>query len=355
MSGHIFINGRFLSQPLTGVQRYSHELLRALDELDPNVELTCLAPPEDFPRPNWKNIELKVIGKNRGNVWEQFDLPLWLKGRFLFSPSNIGPAFYRNQAVTFHDASVFAVPQAYSRMFKAKYRFVFHQLVKSARCILTDSVFSQRELAKYLDYDLSRFNVVPLGGDHLQNIQTDDHILESYGLRGQSYILMVASQSPHKNTPRLLEAIVRLRGETRFALAGGSFKNVFQNSETSQLPSNVIQLGYINDAELKSLYEHALGFIFPSYYEGFGLPILEAMNCNCPVLSSLSASLPEVGGDAVVYFDPFNVDDIKNKIENFISDLSLQDELRQRGKIHAKQFAWSKTAQRTLDLLSPYF
>jgi len=354
MSGHIFINGRFLSQPLTGVQRYSHELLRALDVLNPNMEIICLAPPEDFPRPNWKNIELKVIGKNRGNAWEQFDLPLWLKGRFLFSPSNIGPAFYKKQAVTFHDASVFAVPQAYSRMFKAKYKFVFHQLARRARCILTDSVFSQKELAKYLHYDLSRFNVVTLGGDHLQDIQTDDRILKAHGLHNRPYILMVASQSPHKNTARLLEAIVRLRGETKFALAGGSFKNVFQNTGMSQLPSNVIQLDYINDAELKSLYEHALGFIFPSYYEGFGLPILEAMNCNCPVLSSKSASLPEVGGDAAVYFDPFNVDDITDKIENFISNQSFQYELRQRGKIHAKQFTWNRTAQRTLDLLSPY-
>ncbi len=352
MSRRIFINGRFLTQPLTGVQRYAHELLNAFDVLNPDMELICLAPPEEFTRPAWKNIELRIIGRNRGNLWEQVDLPLWLKGEFLFSPCNIGPAFYRNQSVTFHDASVFAVPQAYSRTFKAKYKFVFQQLVRRARSIFTDSKFSQQELTRYLHCDASRFEVIPLGGDHLQHLQADESVLQTYKLHDQPYILMVASQSPHKNMPRLLEAIVGLEGETKFALAGGSFKSVFQNIESQSLPSNVIQLGYINDAKLKALYEHALGFILPSYYEGFGLPILEAMNFGCPVISSRAASLPEVGGEAALYFDPFNVADIKEKIEAFISSPPLQEKLRQSGKIHAAQFTWIKTAKRTLELLA---
>ena len=352
MSGQIYINGRFLTQPLTGVQRYARELLRAMDELNPDLQLTCLAPPEDFPHPGWRNIELRVIGRSRGNIWEQVDLPLWLKGQFLFSPSNIGPAFHTNQAVTFHDASVFAIPGAYSRMFKAKYRFVFRRLAGRARCILTDSVFSQKELADHLKCDPQRFEVVPLGGDHLQDIQPDQGILETHGLKDQPYILMVASQSPHKNTARLLEAVAGLKGGTKFALAGGSFKSVFQGERTGQLPPNVIQLGYINDAELKSLYENALGFIFPSTYEGFGLPILEALNCGCPVLSSRAASLPEVGGGAVLYFDPFNVDDIRDKLETFISGPQLRNDLRQRGRRQAAQFTWKQTARRTLDRLS---
>ena len=352
MSRRIFINGRFLTQPLTGVQRYAHELLNAFDVLNPDMELICLAPPEEFTRPAWKNIELRIIGRNHGNLWEQVDLPLWLKGEFLFSPCNIGPAFYRNQSVTFHDASVFAVPQAYSRTFKAKYKFVFQQLARRAHSIFTDSKFSQHELTRYLRCDTSRFEVISLGGDHLQYIQADESFLQTYKLHDQPYILMVASQSPHKNMPRLLEAIVGLEGETKFALAGGSFKSVFQNIESQSLPSNVIQLGYINDAKLKALYEHALGFILPSYYEGFGLPILEAMNFGCPVISSRAASLPEVGGEAALYFDPFNVADIKEKIAAFISNPPLQEKLRQSGKIHAAQFTWIKTAKRTLELLA---
>jgi glycosyltransferase involved in cell wall biosynthesis len=352
MSRCIYINGRFLTHTLSGVQRYARELLRALDALNPNVELICLAPPEDFPRPMWKNIALRGIGKNRGNAWEQLDLPLWLKGGFLFSPANIGPAFYANQAVTLHDASTFAVPEAYSRMFRIKYRFVFRQLAKRARRIFTDSIFSQHELARYLKHDLRRFEVIPLGGDHLQRIQPDENILDLHGLRTQPYILMVANQSPHKNTARLLEAVSRLKGEMHFALVGGKL-DIFQDAGLDGIPENVVQLGYINDAELKALYEHARGFIFPSLYEGFGLPVLEAMNCGCPVLSSRAASLPEVGGGAALYFDPLSVNDIADKIENFVSSLSLQSDLRQRGRLRAVQFTWDGTARQTLDLLLP--
>jgi glycosyltransferase involved in cell wall biosynthesis len=195
--------------------------------------------------------------------------------------------------------------------------------------------------------------VVSLGSDHLQRIQADDSILKLSELNNQPYMLMVASQSPHKNTARLLEAVTRIGSGMRFALAGGSFKDIFQTAGINQLPANVIQLGYINDAQLKALYEHASGFIFPSLYEGFGLPILETMSSNCPVLSSRAASLPEVGGEAALYFDPLNVDDITDKLQNFISDSALRNNLRQRGKIRAAQFTWEGTARRTLDLLIP--
>jgi glycosyltransferase involved in cell wall biosynthesis len=352
MSGQIFINGRFLTQPLTGVQRYARELLRALDALNPDTELICLAPPEDFPRPTWKNIAIKVIGKNRGNLWEQVDLPLWLKGRLLFSPTNSAPAFYGNQAVTIHDASIFAVPQAYSRMFKAKYRVIFGRLAKNARRIFTDSVFSQGELSHYLRRDPSRFDVILLGGDHMQYIRADESILDELRLRGQPYMLMVASQSPHKNTARLLQALNRIQNSAmRFVVVGGSNNAVFQKEAAINHPS-VIATGYKSDEAIKALYEHARGFIFPSLYEGFGLPVLEAMNCGCPVLSSRAASLPEVGGDAVLYFDPLSVDDIASAIDRLISSDTLQDKLRQHGRLHAAQFTWNKTAQQTLDLLT---
>ncbi|MEW5939142.1 MAG: glycosyltransferase family 1 protein [Chloroflexota bacterium] len=356
MSGRLFINGRFLTHLITGVQRYARELMRAWDEWNPDVELVCLAPPEDFERPTWKNIALKIIGKNRGNAWEQVDLPLWLKGRFLFSPANIGPAFYANQVVTMHDASVFAAPEAYSRAFQLKYRFAFRQLAKRVRRIFTDSVFSQRELAYWLRRPAGRFEVVPLGGDHLQRLRSDESVLDKHGLRGMDFMLMVANQGPHKNMRRALDAANQLRGrETRFVLAGGRFKAVFQSARAGSLPSNVVQVGYVGDAELKALYEHARGFIVPSLYEGFGLPVLEAMNCGCPVLSSRAASLPEVGGDAAMYFDPLDANDIASKLERFISDPNRRAEWRERGKRHAAQFTWDRTARRTMDLLTPYF
>ena len=354
----LFVNGRFLDQPLTGVQRYARELMRQIDDLldegqaYAGLEVICLTPGGEPPQTGWKHIRARQVGRNRGNLWEQVDLPLSLHGELLFSPANTGPAYYANQVVTFHDASVFAMPQAYSVMFKAKYRFVFGQLVKHARLILTDSVFSQRELAHHLHVDPARFEVVLLGGDHLQDLAANEDVLDEYGLRDKAYLLMVANQSPHKNMARLIEAIRQVKGETQFVLVGGSFKNVFQGDGREDLPARATRLGYVDDPSLKALYEHALGFIIPSLYEGFGLPVLEAMNCGCPVLCSQAASLPEVGGEAAQYFDPLKVDAIRSAIERFIAEPALQARMKASGRSHAAGFLWKKTAIETMRLIT---
>jgi glycosyltransferase involved in cell wall biosynthesis len=359
IENELFINGRFLSQPLTGVQRYARELLRAIDVLLSDagpwqgLRIICLVPPCDIKMPIWRHIESRRVGINRGNFWEQIDLPLFLQGRFLFSPANIGPWFYSNQAVTFHDASTFAMPGAYSRPFRLKYGLIFNRLVHTARIILTDSRFSQLELSHYLETPAERFLIIGLGGDHFRDIAPDLTVLERHNLEKKKYLLTVASQSPHKNFGRILQVANSLT-DVEFVAAGGSFKKVFKQSSFDSIPSNVHILGYVNDYELKALYENALGFIFPSLYEGFGLPVLEAMNSGCPVLSSNAASLSEVGGEAALYFDPCDVNNITTAIRTFLSDSSLQDKLRVKGLTHAQNYTWEKTARATLAALQDY-
>ncbi len=347
----IFINGRFLTQPLTGVQRYCRELLRAMDALNPDVELVCLAPPEEFQRPDWKNIRLEIVGKNRGNLWEQIDLPLALRGGFLFSPANLGPFFYTNQAVTMHDASTYAVPEAYSLGFRLKYRLGFGLLARLAKMIFTDSQFSRRELARFTGVGESRFHVILLGGDHFIEAEPDDSVLDEFGLREKPFLLMVANQSPHKNTARLIEAASQIRVENIHFALGGRSQAIFQQESLGRLPDHILPLGYVSDAALLALYRHAIGFIFPSRYEGFGLPVLEAMNCGCPVLCSRAASLLEVGGDAALYFDPLDVDDMAAKIGQFLGDPALSARLKARGLAQARRFTWQQAASQTLELL----
>lgn len=182
-------------------------------------------------------------------------------------------------------------------------------------------------------------------------IDTDESILLRNSISPRSYLLMVASQSPHKNFSRLLEAIKSVNSDIQFVMTGGNFSKIFQQAGLNALPANVKHLGYVSNQELKALYANALGFIFPSLYEGFGLPVLEAMSCGCPVLCSNAASLPEVGGDAVLYFDPLKVDEIAAKIQQFIMDVTLQTELRQKGYLQAAQFQWEKTALATMNLI----
>lgn len=354
----IFINGRFLTQPVTGVQRHSLELLRQMDCLlvppagSVLPRLVCLAPHETFEHPGWKNIEIRQVGLNKGNVWEQVDLPIYAGGELLFSPANIGPFHYHNQVVTFHDASVFAVPEAYSRSFRTKYMFVFRQLAQRARRILTVSDFSRQELAHYLNVSPERFTVTLNGSNHLDYIERDTEILKRNHLEKNSYLFIVASQSRHKNLHNVFEALKLIKTDFKVVAAGGSFKRVFQESGNGLYPANVQFLGYINDRELKALYENALGFIFPSTYEGFGLPVLEAMRCGCPVLCSKAASMPEVAGEAALYFDPHQIDDIARAFDDFLSAPQLHEQLRATGREQAARFEWSKTARQTLEILS---
>lgn len=356
MGGTIFINGHFLSQAVTGVQRYARELTHHIDQLITdtstlrNIRFVCLAPHEKFISPDWKHIELRHVGLSTGNLWEQVDLPFHAGGQLLFSPANIGPWYYRNQVVTLHDASVFAMPKTYSHAFRLKYHFVFRQLAQHVRLILTDSSFSQRELAYYLNTTPERFGVVPLGCDHLDRIQSDERILAARDLRKGDYFFTVSSHSTHKNVQGVFEA---LKGtKLKLVVAGGSNKMIFQTPAHNVLPNNVELLDYVSDEELKALYENARAFIFPSFYEGFGLPVLEAMRCGCPVLCSNAASLPEVAGDATLYFDPYNVDQITTVCNNFLADSACEQRLRFDGRQRAEAFSWAATAQRTLDVLS---
>lgn len=351
----ITVNGRFLAQPVTGVQRYAIELLGAIDNLlgearFPGIQFECLLPPETSRKTNWRNIHVRKAGRLHGNAWEQFELPFLARGKMLFSPANIGPVLRSRQALTFHDASVFAVPQAYSKAFRFKYRFVFKSLAPRVPIIFTDSQFSQRELARYLKQPPEKFKVIPLGSDHILNVQSDSQILGRAGLSRSGYLLTVASNSIHKNFGQVIDVARKMKDVT-FVAVGGSFSTVFQGNDYGSLPPNVHLLGYVNDAQLKALYENALGFVLPSIYEGFGFPVLEAMRCGCPVLCSEAASLPEVGGDAVLYFDPTNSSHLEKALIRFIENPEIQERLRVLGYQQAARFTWQKTACLVLEKL----
>ena len=352
----IYVNGRFLTQPVTGVQRYALELMRHMDLLigkstfAPKLKLVCFVPPQNFSNPSWENIEVQTIGKSRGNLWEQFELPRYLDGNFLFSPANIGPWYYSKQLVMLHDASVFAMPKTYHFTFRLKYKFIFRQLAKRVDFFITNSEFSRRELAHYLKISPERFFVTPLGSDHIEFIESDQHILDRKKIKPNTYFLLVASRSKHKNYDSVIQAIKSLKKQDiQLVMVGGNYHQVFKKNELVCEQSNILDLGYVTDQELKSLYENALGLINPSLYEGFGLPVLEAMRVGCPVISSNAASLPEVAGDAALYFNPHDVLDIAKVIENFLSEPTLRDTMRQKGYQHTKKFEWATTAQQTLE------
>ena len=354
----IQINARFLTQPVTGVQRYAVHLVKALDDLldrgliDPKRFLFVLLAPREirYALP-LKHIPLKRVGHLSGHLWEQFELPFYARGGLLLNLCNAAPLFKRNQIVTIHDASVFATPNAYSYFFRTWYKILLTVLGKTARKIMTDSSFSKTELIRYAGMDDRKIEVIALGAEHVFSTNTDETILKRHEIGRKPFVLAVGSMNPNKNFDGIVRAIERL-GDAPFdiVIAGGVNPRVF-GSARPVLPAAVKHLGYVNDGELRTLYEHASCFVYPSLYEGFGLPPLEAMACGCPVIVSRSASLPEVCGDAAVYCDPDDPKDIAEKITMLMNDSTLREKLRGKGMERARQFRWDRCARETAALM----
>lgn len=341
----LVVNARFLTQDVTGVQRYATEISKRLRVLRPDARFLT---PRGVKHPELaEQLGAEVTGRLSGHAWEQLELPLLTRGRPLLSLCNTGPLLHPRQVVTLHDAAAFAVPEAYSRTFRTWYRVLFTGLGRSARGILTDSEFSQRELVRRAKIPERKLKVVYLGREQFLEVRSDPGILDRHALHERPFLLAVGSSSPHKNFGTLVRALQNL-GVTPFSvvIAGGS--NLRVHAASGTLPESVTHVGFVSDGELRALYEHAAGFVHPAYYEGFGIPPLEAMTLGCPVLVSRAASLPEVCGDAALYFDPFSEDDIAAKIQTFMQDKSLQTRLRARGGAQAERFSWDRTTRDVL-------
>lgn len=349
----IFINGRFLAQSVTGVQRYAREVVWALDELLAAGEIdrdryafVIVSPVGASDFPGLKHITIRSVGPLRGQAWEQFTLPAISRGGWLLSFCNVGPLIKRRHVVTIHDASIFAYPEAYSPGFRAWYKFALPFLGKTAARILTDSHFSESELIKYCGIAPDKIAVVPLGVDHMSRLRPDYDVFKKHRLGERPYILAASSLSPHKNFMRLAQAFNLLRDvNVDIVVAGGANPKVFSNSRFSSNQANVHYLGYVSDSELRALYERAHCFVYPSLYEGFGLPPLEAMACGCPVIVSDAASLKEVCGAAALYCDPMSHKDIADKIGLLLTDEALREKLCGMGRLRAARFLWTDTAR----------
>ncbi len=351
----IYINGRFLTQQTTGVQRFAREILRAVDTLLASERsarkhsLALLTPPGATPPAGLREIESRPVGRLQGQAWEQLDLPRYTRDGFSLNLCNTAPLRGSSTIVTIHDAGVFAIPEAYSRPFRTWYRLLHPQLGRRAVHMLTVSEFSRAELSRYLGIAGDRFTVIPNGGEHILRDPADKGILRRLGL-SRRYVLAVSSHSAHKNFAGIQAAVQHMRGQDfTLVFAGGANSRIFNPGEAPAGESVVT--GRVTDAELRALYENAECFVYPSFYEGFGLPPLEAMTCGCPVVVSRAASLPEVCGNAAVYCDPNDPADIGRALDEVLQSAELRSDLRRRGEERAAQFTWSHSGTALLHLL----
>ena len=275
------------------------------------------------------------------------------------SPSFVLPHFAGKCVSTVHDMSAFRVPQ-YHPAFRVKYQQnIFPHLMQKGGLFITDSEFSRTELLDFFHVPEDRVVSVPLGVDPQFQVRSALAIaptLTQYGLKAQCYTLSVGTIEPRKNVERLIDAYASLpqalRTEYPLVLVGGrgwNSEQIHQKIARYHQEGWLKYLSFVPDQDLAAIYSGARLFACISHYEGFGLPVLEAMASGVPVISSDAASLPEVGGDAVVYINPNHTEQVREALMRVLNDdLQCQDLARQ-GLERAKLFSWDKTVQQTID------
>jgi glycosyltransferase involved in cell wall biosynthesis len=341
------INGRFLTQPQSGVQRYALELLKAWAARG-RVGAKVLVPQgaaSNVVADLGRSYEIERVGRLRGHAWEQTELRVGAGGAFLINLGNTAPIGRQNQLVVIHDAAVWRQPKAFSWRFRSLYKILLPAIANASRSLATVSKFSASELMSQLGLRPRKIDIIPNGGDHILGARPDPTTLERFRLERERYFLAVGSANPSKNLALLacLEPILAANG-LQLVIAGRQIPLLFAAHRRLET-AHIRPIDDVTDGELRALYENALCLVFPSTYEGFGIPPIEAMFCGCPVLASNVASIPEVCADAAHYFDPHDPQSLLSSVNEFLGSGTLQGELREAGRSRAKLFTWAKSAE----------
>ncbi|MDB5723772.1 MAG: hypothetical protein JWQ16_526 [Novosphingobium sp.] len=351
----VFFNGKFYSGGLNGVHRVSDRLIRECDALlqqrpaDQRPEAVLLVPDKATWVPELAAIRVERVGST-GQVWEQLHLPRRARGGVLVNLANLAPVRHRRKLTMIHDAQFLFRDCGYPWRQRLGYRALAPLIAASSEHVVTVSDFSRRMLDLFGVARPERTRVIANGADHILDTPADDALRLRLGLAAGQYVVMFGSPKPYKNNAVVFDAFARNGLDDVALVVVGPGRDELV-SAGMDVPAATIFAGRPTDAEFRGLLEGAAALAFPSRTEGFGLPPLEAMLCDCPVVASPAGAIPEVCGDAVLYA---GVDDPAAWRE---AVLQLRDDrvLRQRkiaeGRARAGRYTWQAAGARLMALI----
>ncbi len=344
----IIINARFLTQPISGVQRFGIEISKIVKKQlkDQVCFVTC---PGVIHVELFKELEAKIIGVNKSHLWEQLDLFAYLlrnKNPLLVSFGYTGPLFYKNQIVSIHDVAFKYHKESFSKSFSLVYNYLVPRIAKKCLHVFTVSEAAKKEVVKELKLPSQKVSVVYNGISCLfkkaEKLSLDEKSVKPY-------ILTVSSHHPRKNYERLIEAFNALNDTEIELYVIGNYIGHFSKTVEIKPNKNIKFLTNITDKQLVAYYQNAELFVFPSLYEGFGIPVIEAMSQHLPCVISDIPVFKEIGDESVIYVNPKDVDSITQGI---IKGLNIGNKTQYYPKLD--QFTWENSANKVVKILENF-
>lgn len=351
------VNLSHVSAKPTGLSNYATNVVPHIQSLNPTLlsSFSAISTGERYPIPSGMGPEYGVKGHMKRLAWTQYRLPhiyRRLGCDLLFSPIPEAPLFSNIRYVaTAHDLIPLRFAPKTSRL-RLYFRYYVGSVLKSAEHILCNSQATAREIVDFYGFPESKITVTPLAHD--------DKRFKPLNLPHKNYFLYVGRHDVHKNLIRLVEAFAKVSRQQDYELwlVGSQHPKyspqVRQRAAELGVAEKVRLMDYLPEDQLNRVMNQAIALVFPSLWEGFGLPVLEAMACGTPVITSNVSALPEAAGDAALLINPYKIDDIADAMCQVAADSQLRRQLQAAGLKRSQQFSWSKTGQQTAEVLQRF-